>query len=131
MKGEKRSLNDLYGWKPLEPPYPTQLVGSCEKACATPLKDLSASQIRLLVSQKTGLEWLVPLALEILRDNPLIDATNYPGDLLQACLSVDQEFWSKHEGMWSELNGSLDNLDDAVEDLKPHRATFMRFVGVG
>lgn len=122
-------MNDLYGAKPLEPPYPSQLVESCEKVCATPLKDLSASQIRLLVGQKTGLKWLMPMALGILRDNPLVEASHFQGDLLQACLNVEEGFWRKHEDMWSELNGILGDLDEAVEDLKTHRETFMQDVG--
>lgn len=129
MKGARRSLNDLLGWKPMEPPYPTSLVERCAKACATGLEDLDTEQIRLLVGQGIGLEHVLPLAFEILGENPLIEVTFYPGDLLKACLKVDPEFWAANEDLWEWLNSILYRLDNALEDLKPHRTTFMQYVG--
>ena len=49
-----------------------------------------------MIGQSIGLEFLVPLALEILERNPLIDAEFYPGDLLSHTLGQDNDFWHRH-----------------------------------
>lgn len=44
----------------------------------TPLKDLTVSDLRLLVSQQIGLKTLVPKALHLILSEPLLEADFYP-----------------------------------------------------
>jgi hypothetical protein len=43
---------------------------------------------------------LVPLALERLDLNPLLEASFYEGDLLKSVLMVKPEFWNEHPDLW-------------------------------
>jgi len=52
--------------------------------------------LRLLLGQQIGLEYLVPKALELVADQPMREADLYPGDLLSVLLRIDKAFWSDH-----------------------------------
>ncbi|CDX27028.1 conserved hypothetical protein [Mesorhizobium plurifarium] len=121
---EDRTLNALLGWKPDSPPYPTSLVEQGNIALATPLRDLSNEQVRLLVSQGFGLEYVVPKAISILVENPLIGVTFYAGDLLTSCLNIPQQFWKENQHLWAELDGILQSLDQTVSEVGTHRPQF-------
>jgi hypothetical protein len=51
-----------------------------------PLPDLTVEDIRVLLSQREGVDVLTPVALDILDSNPLAEGDFYPGDLLTALL---------------------------------------------
>ena len=58
-----------------------------------PLTELSVEDLRLLIAQRIGLRFVVPLALERLAVDPLVGGDFYPGDLLTVVLRVAPEFW--------------------------------------
>lgn len=125
------SVNDLLGLRPAEGPFPTSLVVRCEAALSAPLKDLDAGQICLLINQDAGREYVLPLAIDILRENPLVEASNYRGDLLAACLRLDPAFWADHRDMWVDLFQILEELKSTIDDLKPDWDHFVGFLGTG
>ena len=66
---EDRKLRVLIGWPHAQSPYPSSLVERCEAALDTPLGKLSTEQLRLLIGQKIGLEFLVEKAIDLI-ENP-------------------------------------------------------------
>jgi uncharacterized protein CbrC (UPF0167 family) len=60
---------------------------------------------------------LSPLALNILEEQPLIDAEYYPGDLLQSVLTVDPAYREEHQDEWLAVHGIVDGFLSAVDDL--------------
>ena len=124
---DPRSLNELMKLEPSPPPYVTPMVEQIEIAYATPLKNLSVDQVRLLVGQQIGLEFVMPRALYELSKNPLVDASYYQGDLLNACLSVDREFWMEHEGHWYDLNTIFEALRETMKDIEKQSESFYSF----
>ena len=52
----------------------------------------------MLIGQNIGLEYLIPLALERLADEPLAEGDYYPGDLWARVLRADSCFWADHPG---------------------------------
>ncbi|HTJ11132.1 MAG TPA: contact-dependent growth inhibition system immunity protein [Dinghuibacter sp.] len=68
-----------------------------------PTATLTPADIRLLVSQQTRLEELVPLALGLLAANPLLETEVYPGDLLGALANVDLDYWGAHPDQQQRL----------------------------
>jgi hypothetical protein len=46
-----------------------------------------------MIGQHMSLEYLIPLALDRLRADPLAEADYYPGDLLKVVLAVPAEYW--------------------------------------
>ena len=75
-----------------------------------PIDELAVEDLRLLIQQQIGLKYLVPIALQHLRENPLAEGDLYPGDLLAAVLRVAADFWHQRP----ELNRELRNVVDAL-----------------
>lgn len=115
---EDRTLRVLLAWPASEPPYPTSLVERCEIALNTPLGALGMEQIRLLIGQGFGLEYLMPKALGVLDTYPLIGVTHYEGDLLSACLRVKTDFWTSASGLHERLRTIVSKLDQSSVDAK-------------
>ena len=52
--------------------------------------------IRLLVSQNVGLQFLMPKAIDLLETDVLQDAMYYPGDFLLATLGIVVSYWQEN-----------------------------------
>jgi hypothetical protein len=50
--------------------------------------------LRLLIGQDIGLPYLIPLALKVLVDNPLVEGDLYEADLMLSVLRVPASFWA-------------------------------------
>ncbi|SDF18796.1 contact-dependent growth inhibition system immunity protein [Chitinophaga filiformis] len=88
-------------WKDIE--FPTGLVERCYRYRRIPIGNLTPGQIRTLISQQIGLTFLMPLALEMLRKDVLIETELYEGDLLSAVLTADISFWKQYPAIKSEV----------------------------
>lgn len=96
MLDEPRTLEQIDGHNWGSPDTaPTGMVARCLRLRRTPLKDITLGDLRLLVSQQIGLRTLVPTALRLVSEEPLLEAELYPGDLLSALLRIDKDYWSK------------------------------------
>lgn len=105
MLTERRSLEQLEGedWGAPDSAR-TPLIARCLHLRKRPLDTLELGDIRLLVGQQIGLEYIVPAALGLIAVDVLKEADLYPGDLLYALLRVDNGYWSLHptELSWME-----------------------------
>jgi len=90
------TLNQLEGRWPDPPEYPSHLVEMCHKLRRKPLKDFTVEDLRIMIGQNIGLKYLVPLAVDRLEAEPLVEGDYYPGDLLKSVLSVEAAFWKTH-----------------------------------
>ncbi len=61
-----------------------------------PLNRLTVEDLRLLIGQGIGLQYLVPIALEFLEVDPLVEGDYFPGDLLKNVLAVKDAYWHEH-----------------------------------
>jgi hypothetical protein len=89
----RHSLCDLSGDASLADPshYPSGLVKRVAKAWVAPLADITCAQVRVLVGQGVGLEWLArPVALFVVA-HPRAECDLYPGDLTWATLRAAAE----------------------------------------
>ncbi len=67
---------------------------------------LDPEDLRQLISQGLMLDILIPRALQTLSAQPLIKASLYPGDLLEALNAVPHAFWDTHPPLrlaWNTL----------------------------
>lgn len=99
---ESKSISELEGWKwrgeiPMEETH-SNLEYRFYKLHDIPLSDLDLSDIRFLIGQNSGLEYIVPFAISKLKENIFIEAEYYPGDLLCSLLLIndDPNYWSIH-----------------------------------
>ncbi|MRG46689.1 hypothetical protein GFS24_16320 [Chitinophaga sp. SYP-B3965] len=105
-------------WKDIA--FPTGLVERCYRYRRIPIGSLTAGQIRTLISQQIGMKFLIPLALEMLKKNVLLEAELYEGDLLEAVAKAKISFWEQNPAIKSEVfhlieanKQLLDQSDDA------------------
>ncbi|WP_299361450.1 contact-dependent growth inhibition system immunity protein [Winogradskyella sp.] len=96
MKTNSKSIEQLENdyWKD-EIIFPSNLVINCHKYRKISIKNLTTEQLRLLISQKIGIEYLAEIAIEKLELNILAEGDLYEGDLLEAVLDLPTEFWNE------------------------------------
>ena len=95
---ETKSIEQLEKdiWKnPSE--FSTDLVEKCYEYRKISIAKLTNEQIRLLISQRIGIEYLIGIVLEKLERNILTECDFYEGDLLVAVSNLPTEFWNKNK----------------------------------
>lgn len=108
-----------------EPAFPSYIVKTCHRARKKPLCDLTHEELRCLIGQKIGLRYLLPIAVTVLQQEPLLEVTYFPGDLLLVLLRLEP-------GDWADVPDALRQFAaliqanraqiDACEDI-PHSLT--------
>lgn len=111
---------------------PTNLVRRCLELRRVPLDRLSAEDCRLLLGQKINPEFVVPVALKFLGEDPLEEGTiGVPGALLSNILSLAADFWRVHPELWWEVReivGVVESVRAAIEQMEP---MFQQFEAAG
>ncbi|WP_432038846.1 contact-dependent growth inhibition system immunity protein [Streptomyces cucumeris] len=111
-----RTLEELDGVRwPDAPDNATGLVRTVYALRHRKLGALTAEDLRTLIAQNVGLPFLLPLALEVLRDEPLAEARYYEGDLLSVVLRCDPGVWAVLPDLAGELVAIVSGLPE-VED---------------
>ena len=91
-----KSLQQL-GWQDWgEAAYDSHIVTECHRLRRVPLGEYKVEDLRITIGQNLGLEYLVPLALEQLQEDPFAEGAYFPGDLLVTVLGAKGEFWQAH-----------------------------------
>jgi hypothetical protein len=117
----QKSLQDLEQDDWGEPTYDSSVVTTVHRLRRKPLAEFTVEDLRIMIGQRIGLRFLIPLALKQLEDNPLAGGDFCPGDLLQAVLGAGEAFWVGHPDAFErvrtvvrrvkELLPSLDEID--------------------
>lgn len=122
----RKSLQELENDDWGHPNLGSHLVRTCHRLRCVPLQDLEPDDLRIMIGQQISLFFLVPLALEILTEDPLIEANYYPGDLLKAVLEVPAEFWGLHTDMRNSLCRIVDKTKESLTSLQHDEAGLIR-----
>jgi CDI immunity proteins len=93
---QSKSLLQLDGKDWGEPNFDSYLVTECHRLRRVPLRDFTVEDLRIMIGQDVGLEYLVPLALERLQSNQFAEGAYYPCDLLVSVLSSDAKYSQNH-----------------------------------
>jgi hypothetical protein len=113
--------------------WDSSMIKKVEKYINLPLKSLNTEALRLLISQNIGLDFLIPLAMDRLKENILAEGDLYEGDLLKNVLDSDKEYWIKHKDYHLKLV-DLYNVNLAVFEIdnsyKQIRKSFELFKGI-
>lgn len=95
---------------------------------AATASDFGVEELRLLISRQQSLRRYVPLAIDILEQNPLAEGAYYPGDLLHAVLNVDVNYWHAHRDQWERMTEIVESftfaqarLSDALQAFHARR----------
>lgn len=89
------------------------MVQQSQRLRKVPIGQLGVEDLRLLITQGIGLPFLVPLALDLLEAQPLVEGAYYRGDLLVSVLQVGEAFWVAYP----ELNNRVVELMEELRQL--------------
>jgi hypothetical protein len=84
-----------------EPEYRSHLVTTCHRLRKKQLKDFDIENLRIMIGQNIGLNFLIPLSIEELKQNILVEGDFYEGDLLKSVLTSETDYWKKEKENWS------------------------------
>jgi hypothetical protein len=117
LQFRKMTLEEIEGdvWRePDDGSYATPLVQRCHELRRVPLAEMAPGDLRFLLSQNIGAQWIGMLAVEHLEVTPLLEASLYPGDLLLAVLRLPNDFWRREAELRERVERvSAQALDDA------------------
>jgi hypothetical protein len=105
----KKSLEQLEKLDKASSNRRRSMVSGANKFRKKPLKDLSTEELRSMIGQNSSLKYLVPLAIERLHVDSLLKGDGYEGDLLNAVLTVEKNFWIE------DLKGCIPMLQALIE----------------
>ena len=112
-----KSLNNLLVPLTKDATDSSALAASCLGLYEKPLKDFTVENLPVMIGQSIGLEFLIPLAVELLRENPFIKGDYYPGDLLSATMQVEPGFWQTHRDLYWSVSEIVAGLPSIMSDL--------------
>lgn len=69
------------------------LIVTCNNLYKKEINLFEVEDLRIMISQNIGLQYLVPLAFEVLEQNIFAEGDFYEGDLLKSVLTSDRNYW--------------------------------------
>ncbi len=96
----------------------TKLIRDAHELRRKPVCELSAGDLRPLLSQQVGVEVLAPHAVRVLRRDPLAEGDYYPGDLLVAVMKLPSSYWDAHPGELVTVRQIARSVEDADAELQ-------------
>lgn len=110
------------------------LVERCEALYATPLEEYTPGDLRVMIGQDIALPYLVPLALDVLSREPLVEGDYFPGDLLAAVLRSGashpyESFWAARPALRERLGAIVSRLEAVPEEVESALEGFRRVWG--
>src|SRR5216683_695613 len=123
---KRKSLQELEGQDWGEGDYPSYLVRTCHALRRKPLRDFTVEDLRIMIGQNIGLEYLVPLAIERLQRDPFAAGDFYPGDLLGSVLKVQSSFWQQRPDLRQAVAAIVALIPDFPDILDKELSVFQQ-----
>ncbi|MEU9002471.1 contact-dependent growth inhibition system immunity protein [Streptomyces sp. NPDC048551] len=86
---------------------------------------MTVADLRVLIRQDVGLAHVLPLALHVLRENPMAEGDLYEGDLLSAVLTRHPETWKTWPELARDLRLIVSGLVDPPSPLGQEASRFL------
>ncbi|MFE7595088.1 contact-dependent growth inhibition system immunity protein [Kitasatospora sp. NPDC057512] len=103
----------------------TRLMATVRGLRHKPIGGLTVEDLRLLIRQDVSLAHLLPLAVEILRADPLAEGDLYEGDLLAAVLTRGEEVWRERPELRWEVGSIVSKPAEVSPALEREGAGFL------
>jgi hypothetical protein len=98
------------------PTYTSHLVTTCHKLRKKPLEEFKVEDLRIMIGQNIGLKYLIPLAIEILENDLLVEGELYEGDLLKSVLASDEVYWKLAPKNWKKVKDLFNKKKDELKN---------------
>ncbi|GHC73334.1 contact-dependent growth inhibition system immunity protein [Streptomyces cinnamoneus] len=109
----------------------THLVRKVHKLRCIPLREFRPADLHTLILQQVALPYTLPLAVRLLIEEPLLDASFYEGDLLLAAVDAPASAWAVLPEPGEQLRTVITSLPQAAVAGLPRGAAgeLARFAG--
>lgn len=97
------------------PENSSYLVTLCHKLRRKLICDFDNEDLRVMIGQNIGLKYLIPIAIEKLKQNILTEGDYYEGDLLTSVLSSDEIYWKQNRVEWKIICELFENNKRILE----------------
>lgn len=119
------TLADLEGRRPGPPePHETFLMSRCRELMTKDLDQFTVEDLRILLGQQLGVPFLLPRAVRVLVDEPLVSGDFHPGDLLTAVLRLPAGTWHRFPAERRQLASRLSSVTPEDPQLARRIADF-------
>ncbi|MEV5601764.1 contact-dependent growth inhibition system immunity protein [Streptomyces sp. NPDC052299] len=110
-----RTLDELDPPRWPDPPSDTtHLVRTVHALRRVPLRELRPADLRVLVSQQVALPYVVPLAVRLLLEDPLLDACFFEGDLMLATVNAPATVWDLLPELAEQLQAAVSAVPESA-----------------
>jgi hypothetical protein len=105
---------------------PTPIARRCDNLRALPVGTLKPGDLGALIGQHIGMDVVVPRAIELLEDKPLLAGEDFPGDLLGSVLRIEKDFWLRHPRWHARVAAIADKVREVPEEISAELEEFPR-----
>jgi len=112
-KSLEKLENDYWG----EPDYDSYVVTTCHSMRKKPLNEVTVEELRLVIGQGFSLNFLMPMAIELLKQDILTEGDLYEGDLLGNVISKNTfDYWKNNVTEWRLVSKLIEQNKEAITD---------------
>ena len=101
-----------------KPDYDSHLVTRCHELTKLPLDNFTTEDLRIMIGQQISLDYLIPLALEVLTIDLFAEGDFFEGDLLKNVLAIDTDFWNDNKNYWATLDSLIKDRRNEIRAFK-------------
>ena len=101
------------------PPDESRIVQRLWKLRKVPINEFQIDDIRFMIIQESGLKYLLIKAIDLLKDDLLVEGNYYEGDLLNAVLQIDKENWARLREHWGAVDILIKDKLDYLRSIEP------------
>ena len=115
-----KSIEELSGYYCFAPDFESNVVLRSHALRRKPLADLEPEDVRMGLIQQVGVSYLVPIAIDMVEQDPYVDVKNFPGEVTVALLAIPFEYWRSNE----ENRIRMQRVYERVEETKDTQDEF-------
>ncbi|HEY4328020.1 MAG TPA: contact-dependent growth inhibition system immunity protein [Mucilaginibacter sp.] len=102
----------------------SRLIRRTKELRKIPLNAFTTEDLRTMIGERIGLDYLIPLALQILNTELFAEGDFFPGDLLKNVLAIDTVFWTDNRDHWLTLYNLINHRRNEIAKEKFSTADF-------
>ena len=104
----------------IEPEFKSNVVLECYRLRKIPIGHFTVENLRIMISQNIGLQYLIPFAIIELQKDILAEGDYYEGDLLTAVARIHADFWTQYPDLKEKLRTLINNNRQLIQHTLPN-----------